>query len=97
MQLANSLQGIIAQDLLTATDRSRRVLAYEMLIANGAVRNMIRENQLHQLENVIQMGRKEGMSLMDNCLYDLYCKCLISYDTAVSRARNPDRILRDRK
>jgi twitching motility protein PilT len=97
MQLANSLQGIIAQDLLTATDRTRRVLAFEMLIANGAVRNMIRENQLHQLENVIQMGRKEGMSLMDNCLYDLYCKCLISYDTAVSRARNPEHILRDRK
>jgi len=97
MQLANSLQGIIAQDLLTATDRTRRVLACELLIANGAVRNMIRENQLHQLENVIQMGRKEGMSLMDNCLYDLYCKCLISYDTAVSRARNPERILRDRK
>jgi twitching motility protein PilT len=97
LQLANSLQGIIAQDLLTATDRSRRVLACEVLMANGAVRNMIRENQLHQLENVIQMGRKEGMMLMDNCLYDLYCKCLISYDTAVSRARNPERILRERK
>jgi twitching motility protein PilT len=97
MQLANSLQGIIAQDLLPATDRSRRVLACEVLITNGAVRNMIRENQLHQLENVLQMGRKEGMLLMDNCLFDLYCKCLISYDTAVSRARNPERILRDRK
>jgi twitching motility protein PilT len=94
MQLANSLQGIIAQDLLAATDRSRRVLACEMLIANGAVRNMIRENQLHQLENVLQMGRKEGMMLMDNCLFDLYCKCLISYDTAVSRARHPESILR---
>jgi twitching motility protein PilT len=97
MQLANSLQGIIAQDLLPATDRSRRVLGCEMLVTNGAVRNMIRENQLHQLENVLQMGRKEGMILMDNCLFDLYCKCLISYDTAVSRARNPERILRDRK
>jgi twitching motility protein PilT len=96
-QLANSLQGIIAQDLLPATDRSRRVLACEVLMASGAVRNMIRENQLHQLENVIQMGRKEGMMLMDNCLYDLYCKCLISYDTAVSRARNPERILREKK
>jgi twitching motility protein PilT len=97
LQLANSLQGIIAQDLLSATDRSRRVLACEVLMANGAVRNMIRENQLHQLENVLQTGRKEGMMLMDNCLYDLYCKCLISYDTAVSRARNPERILRERK
>lgn len=96
LQLANALQGIIAQDLLPAADRSRRVLAYELLVANGAVRNMIRENQLHQLENALQTGRKEGMTLMDNCLYDLYCKCLISYDTAVSRARHPDRIIREK-
>ena len=93
LQLSNALQAIIAQDLLPATDRSRRVLAYELLIANGAVRNLIRENQLHQMENTLQTGRKDGMVLMDNCLYDLYCKCLISYDTAVSRARHPDRII----
>jgi twitching motility protein PilT len=94
LQLSNALQGIIAQDLLPATDRTRRVLAYELLMANGAVRNIIRENQLHHLENTLQTGRKDGMVLMDNCLYDLYCKCLISYDTAVSRARQPDRIIR---
>jgi twitching motility protein PilT len=93
LQLANALQGIISQDLLPAADRTRRVLAYELLVANGAVRNLIRENQLHQLENLLQTGRKDGMVLMDNCLYDLYCKCLISYDTAVSRARHPDRII----
>ena len=92
LQLANALQGIISQDLLPAADRTRRVLAYELLVANGAVRNLIRENQLHHLENTMQMGRKDGMTLMDNCLYDLYCKCLISYDTAVSRARHADRI-----
>ena len=96
LQLANALQGIISQDLLPAADRSRRVLAYELLVANGAVRNLIRENQLHQLENLLQTGRKEGMVLMDNCLYDLYCKCLISYDTAVSRARHPERIVRQK-
>jgi twitching motility protein PilT len=96
MQLANSLQGIIAQELLPAADRTRRVLAYELLIANGAVRNLIRENQLHQMENTIQMSRKEGMVLMDNCLYDLYCKCLVTYDTAVSRARQPDHIIRQK-
>jgi len=93
LQLSNALQGIIAQDLLPAADRTRRVLAYELIVASGAVRNMIRENQLHQLENAIQTGRKEGMMLMDNCLYDLYCKCLITYDTAVSRARHPDRVI----
>jgi twitching motility protein PilT len=96
MQLANSLQGIIAQELLPAADRTRRILAYELLIANGAVRNLIRENQLHQMENTIQMSRKEGMVLMDNCLHDLYCKCLVTYDTAVSRARQPDRIIRQK-
>jgi twitching motility protein PilT len=96
LQLANALQGIIAQDLLPAADRRRRVLAYELLVANGAVRNLIRENQLHQLDNTIQTGRKEGMVLMDNCLYDLYCKCAITYDTAVSRATHPDHIIREK-
>jgi twitching motility protein PilT len=97
LQLANALQGIISQDLLPSADRSRRVLAYELLIASGAVRNLIRENQLHHLENILQTSRKEGMVLMDNCLYDLYCQCQISYDTAVSRARHPDRIVREPK
>jgi twitching motility protein PilT len=96
LQLANALQGIIAQDLLPAADRTRRVLAYELVVANGAVRNLIRENQVHQLENTIQTGRKEGMTLMDNCLYDLYCRCLITYDTALSRARHPDQIVREK-
>ncbi len=96
MQLANSLQGIIAQDLLPSADRARRVLAYELLIATGAVRNLIRENQLHHLENTLQMGRKDGMVLMDNHLYDLYCKCAITYDTAISRARQADRITRQK-
>jgi twitching motility protein PilT len=96
LQLSNALQGIIAQELLPAADRTRRVLAYELIAANNAVRNLIRENQVHQLENTIQTGRKEGMTLMDNCLYDLYCKCLITYDTAVSRARHPDRIVRQK-
>jgi twitching motility protein PilT len=96
LQLANALQGIIAQDLLPSAERMRRVLAYELLVATSAVRNLIRESQLHNLENVIQMGRKDGMVLMDNQLYDLYCKCEITYDTAISRARHPDRITRQK-
>jgi len=96
LQLSNALQGIIAQELLPAADRTRRVLAYELLMATGAVRNLIRENQLHHLENILQTGRKDGMVLMDNCLHDLYCKCLITYDTAISRARQPDRITRQK-
>ena len=92
MQLANSLQGIIAQDLLPSVDRSTRVLAYEMLVANNAVRNIIRENNKHMLETLIQTGGKDGMLLMDTCIHDLYCRALISYDTALNRARNPERM-----
>jgi twitching motility protein PilT len=92
MQLANSLQGILAQELLPSVDRSNRVLAYELLIATGAVRNLIRENNKHMLETLIQTGGKEGMMLMDASIYDLYCRALISYDTALSRARNPERM-----
>jgi twitching motility protein PilT len=95
IQLANSLQAIIAQDLLPAIDRSRRVLACELLVATGAVRNLVRENQKHMLETAIQTGGKDGMILMDACLHDLYTRCVISYDTAMSRARNPDRIAKN--
>ena len=91
LQLSNALQGIIAQDLLPSSDRMSRVLVYEFLVATGAVRNLIRENHLHQLENCIQMGGKDGMVLMDASLQDLYSRCLITYDTAMTRARHPDR------
>ncbi|MBX3731258.1 MAG: PilT/PilU family type 4a pilus ATPase [Verrucomicrobiae bacterium] len=91
LQLSSSLQGIIAQELLPGMDRTRRILAYELLLANNAIRTIVRENQLHQLQNIMQTSAREGMVLMDNCLHDLYTRCLISYDTAVSRARNAER------
>jgi twitching motility protein PilT len=92
LQLASCLQGIIAQELVPSVDRARRTLAYELLVANSAVRNVIRENQLHMLETIIQTGGKDGMALLDTCLFDLYCRCLISYDVALARARHPDHI-----
>lgn len=92
LQLSNSLQGIISQELMPSVDRSRRTLAYELLVANMAVRNVIRENQLHMLDTIIQTGGKDGMVLFDTCLYDLYCRCQVSYDVALSRARHPERL-----
>lgn len=91
IQLANALQGIISQDLLPSVERNSRVLAYELLVANSAIRNVIRENHLHQIENCLQIGAKDGMVLMDNVLHDLYSQCRITYDVALSRARHPDR------
>jgi twitching motility protein PilT len=91
LQLANTLQGIISQDLLPSIDRSRRVLAYELLMVSQACRAIIRENNLHQLPTVMQLSAREGTVLMDNCLHDLYSRAIISYDTAISRARDPER------
>ncbi len=90
--LDDSLQAIIAQDLVPSADRTRRLLAYELLVATGAVRNIIRENHKHMLENAMQTGAKDGMQLMDASLFDLYSQALITYDTALNRAFNPDRI-----
>ena len=95
LQLANALQAVIAQDLVPSADRSKRVLAYEMLVATPAIRNMIRENNLHQVDNSIQTGAKDGMQLMDTTLYDLYCRCQITYDTALSRAKHPERFTKE--
>jgi twitching motility protein PilT len=96
LQLANTLQGVIAQELLPSVDRSKRVLACELMLATGAVRTLIRENRLFMLDTTLQTSTKEGMVYWDNCLFDLYSRTLISYDTALSRARNPDRISKQR-
>lgn len=92
MQLAAGLIGILSQQLLASVDRSGRALAYELLLANNAVRNLIREYNLHQLENIMQMGARDGMMLMDDSLHQLYARCEISYDTALTHAREPDKI-----
>jgi twitching motility protein PilT len=92
LQLANSIQGIITQDLIPRADGKGRVLAYEVLVANPAVRAMIRENNATMLHNIITTSRKEGMIAMDTCLHDLYQKAAITYDAAISRAREPNRI-----
>lgn len=90
LQLANTLQGIIVQELLPSANRLKRILTYELVIGNGAVRRLIRDNLLHQVENVIQTSKKEGMVLFDNCLFERYSKCEITYDTAISHARDPE-------
>jgi twitching motility protein PilT len=90
VQLANSLQAIVAQKLLPRADGKGRVLACEVCIATLAVRNRIREREVHLLYNEMQTGRKFQMQTMDNSLLELYQKGEITYDAALSNAREPD-------
>lgn len=91
-QLANSLQAIIAQKLLPRASGEGRVIACEVCIATHAVRNRIRDQEIHLLYTDIQTGRKYKMQTMDQELLNLYQKGEITYDVAVSNAREPNYI-----
>ncbi|HYE62371.1 MAG TPA: PilT/PilU family type 4a pilus ATPase [Phycisphaerales bacterium] len=90
--LANSLQGVVAQQLLPRAVGKGQVLACELLIATPAVRNHIRENAGHKLYSEIQAGARHGMVTMDNALLELYQRGEISYDTTLGAARHPENI-----
>ncbi len=83
VQLALTLQGIISQQLLTKADSSGRVAALEIMVVNPAVRHLIREGKVYQLNNIIQTNAKSGMRMMDDSLADLYKKGLITREDAL--------------
>lgn len=82
VQLAMTLQAVISQQLLIKSDRNGRVPAVEIMIANPAVRNLIREGKIHQLDNIIQTSAKDGMITMDDSLSELYKSALITREDA---------------
>lgn len=90
--LSNTLQAVIAQQLLPHSQGGRRVLCCEILIGTQGVRHTIRENAAHKLYTELQAGRKFGMVTMDRALLELYQKGEITYDTALSMARDPETI-----
>lgn len=94
-QLSNCLQAILAQNLLPRADGRGRVLASEVAIATPAARKHIRDGFPHLLVSEIQMGRKHKMQSMDAQLLELYQKGIISFDTALSNARD-QQIIRKR-
>ncbi|MDD5546739.1 MAG: type IV pilus twitching motility protein PilT [Candidatus Omnitrophica bacterium] len=90
IQLSFVLLGILAQQLIPKATGHGRVLATEVLIATPAVRSLIREAKTHQLYSVIQTSQKEGMRTMNQTLFELYNKKLISYEDAILRSTDPD-------
>ncbi|NLC43542.1 MAG: type IV pilus twitching motility protein PilT [Clostridiales bacterium] len=85
-QLAAVLEGIIAQQLLPLKTNDGRIAALEILLANGAIRNLIREGRTHQIQTSIQTGMKSGMRSMDFSLADLVRRGSITNETAMERA-----------
>lgn len=83
VQLSTVIQGVISQQLIAKKDQPGRIVALEIMLANPAIRNLIREGKTHQVNSILQMSGKTGMVTMDNYLFDLYNKGLISMDNAL--------------
>jgi len=90
IQLASSLQGIISQQLIPRADGQGRVVAAEVMVTNTAIKNLIRENKIHQIYSAIQTGSAAGMITMDKSLKALYQARLITLEEATKRAVSPD-------
>jgi twitching motility protein PilT len=94
VQLSFVLEGIFAQQLIPKKSGQGRVLAVEVLIPNPAIRNLIREDKIHQIYSMMQTGQAtHGMQTMNQSLFDLYMRGLISYEDAVGRSPIPDEII----
>jgi twitching motility protein PilT len=89
--LADGLRAVIAQTLFKRIDRKGRVAALEILIANPAVRNLIREGKTHQIPSMIQTGKKYGMILLDDSIMDLFKKGIVSADEAYAKSNEKGR------
>jgi len=90
IQLAMTLQGVISQQLITKADGKGRAVAVEIMIANAAVSNMIREGKGHQLNSIIQSGGSLGMRTMDDSLNELYKQGKITGESALDYCTDID-------
>ena len=93
-QLSFVLEGVLSQQLIPKANGQGRVMAMEIMVPNAAIRNLIREDKVHQIYSTMQTGQnKFGMQTMNQSLFELYGKRLISHEEAVSRSSVPDELL----
>ncbi len=89
VQLSTSMIAVLSQQLLARCDKPGRVAAYEFLVITPAISNLIRENKTFRIDSAIQTGKKFGMQLLDDHLWSLYSRGLISAEEMIDKARNP--------
>lgn len=96
MQISMVLEMVISQQLVQTTD-GKLMPAFEIMILNSAIRNMIRESKVHQIDSMIQSGRDEGMISMDDSLIGLYRDGIISREVCITHAQDQDMMERKLK
>ncbi|MDX6692667.1 MAG: twitching motility protein PilT [Blastocatellia bacterium] len=92
-QLSIVLEGILCQALLPRADGHGRAMALEILVPNPAIRNLIREDKVHQIYSMMQTGQdKYGMQTFNQALATAYHKRMITMDMAMQRSSNQDEL-----
>jgi twitching motility protein PilT len=92
-QLSMVLEGVLCQTLLPNADGKGRIMAGEILIPNPAIRNLIREDKIHQIYSAMQLGQEKfGMQTFNQALYSLYSQRLITLETAFAHSGNADEL-----
>jgi twitching motility protein PilT len=92
-QLSFVLEGVLTQNLLPRAGGPGRVLALEVMIPNPAIRNLIREDKVHQIYSQMQMGQaKFGMQTFNQSLASLFARRLITIDEALGRSSDPEEL-----
>ncbi|HEX2164627.1 MAG TPA: type IV pilus twitching motility protein PilT [Thermoanaerobaculia bacterium] len=93
VQLSFVLEGIVCQSLLPRAGGKGRALAMEILVPNAAIRNLIREDKIHQIYGTMQSGQaRHGMQTFNQSLAALYFKRMITLQTAMARSSYPDEL-----
>lgn len=94
VQVANTIEGIVSQQLIPRVDKPGRVVALEILVTTPAIRNLIREGKTFQIPTQLQTGARYGMQTLDMSLKMLYQKGVISAEEVLNRASDPESILK---
>ena len=89
VQLSTNLIAVLSQTLCPLKAKKGRVAAYEFMLVNSAISNLIRENKTYRIESTIQTSRNLGMQLLDDHLWELYIAGKIDADEIVDKARDP--------
>jgi twitching motility protein PilT len=92
-QLSFVLEGVLSQTLIPKASGSGRALALEVMVPNPAIRNLIREDKIHQVYSQMQVGQdKFGMQTLNQSLFSLYTRRIISMEEAIGRSAEPDEL-----
>ncbi len=86
--ISESLRGIICQQLIPSKRRDKLVAAYEVLVVNAAISNLIHKGNLEQVLQVIETGKAEGMTSFDTSLIELVKNDMISWEEGAARSKN---------